>query len=206
MPELTDQWRTALVHEIRRKLIHITGLTVPIGILAFGKVYTAIAIALALIVGLFLEAGRLSGRITLPALRDHEANRVGAYIYYIVGSLITVVLFRSMIAVLAMLMLSIGDAVSGLIGSILVNSNVRADACEKKIKPLPIQLGMFTTCLALGYITSGLTQLPFLAYLAGAIGATIADAVPLRIRSLCLDDNLTIPICSGIMMSLAVLI
>lgn len=206
MWKIDPQWRTKLVREIRRKLIHLTGLSVPVGILIFGRIYTAIMIAIALVVALALEAGRLKGRIRLPEVRDHEQEKVAGYIYYIIGSLITVVVFQPMIAVTAMLMLSLGDAASGLVGSVLENSNVRGHNERWRIKPFPIVTAMFLTCLAIGYLSSAITNLPFQVYLAGAVGATIADSIALVFYNRGLDDNLTIPIFAGTMMSLAVLV
>jgi dolichol kinase len=200
------QWRANLVREIKRKTIHITGLSVPVGILVFGKIYTALMIALALGVALILEAGRLRGRICLPAVRDHEQEKVAGYIYYIFGSLMTVVLFQPMIALTSMLMLSLGDAVSGLVGSVLMNANVREQNVRWRFKPLPIVACMFLACLAIGYLSSSLTRLPWEIYLFGALGATLADSMALVVCNRGLDDNLTIPIFSGIMMSLAALL
>ncbi len=206
MWKIDPQWRTKLVREIRRKLIHLTGLSVPLGILIFGKIYTAAMIAIALVVALVLEAGRLKGRIRLPEVRDQEQDKVAGYIYYIFGSLITVVVFQPMIAVTAMLMLSLGDAVSGLAGSVLENANVRGSNQRWRIKPFPIVTAMFLTCLAIGYLSSAITNLPFQVYLAGAVGATIADSIALVFYNRGLDDNLTIPIFAGTMMSLVVLV
>jgi dolichol kinase len=200
------QWRTNLVREIKRKTIHITGLSVPVGIVVFGKIYTAGMIALALGVALILEAGRLRGRISLPAVRDHEEEKVAGYIYYIFGSLVTVALFQPMIALTSMLMLSLGDAVSGLVGSVLMNSNVRGQNVRWRIKPLPIVASMFLACMAIGYLSSSITRLPWEIYLFGALGATLADSMALVVCNRGLDDNLTIPIFSGIMMSLAALL
>lgn len=203
--QVTPDWRANLVKEIRRKMIHITGLSVPVGIMAFGKIYTAAAIAIALAVAIIIEIGRLSGRITLPEVREQEKGKVAGYIYYIIGSLITVMLFQPMIALTSMLMLSLGDAVSGIAGSVLMNSDVRSRG-KRCVKPFPIVTSMFCACLLIGYLSSSITRLPFEVYLAGAIGATIADSVALFIRNRGLDDNLTIPLFSGVLMSLARLI
>jgi len=202
----TPHWRTNLVREIKRKTIHVTGLSVPVGILVFGKIYTAIMIALALAVALILEAGRLRGRINLPTVRDHEQEKVAGYIYYIFGSLVTVILFQPMIALTSILMLSLGDAVSGLVGSVLMNANVRGQNVRWRFKPVPIVISMFLACLVIGYLSSSITRLPLEIYLFGAVGATIADSMALIICNRGLDDNLTIPIFSGIMMSIAALI
>ena len=206
MIDKAPQWRTNLVREIKRKTIHITGLSVPVGIVVFGKIYTAGMIALALGVALILEVGRLRGRISLPATRDHEQEKVAGYIYYIFGSLVTVALFQPMIALTSMLMLSLGDAVSGLVGSVLMNANVREQNVRWRIKPLPIVASMFLACMVIGYLSSSLTRLPWEIYLFGALGATLADSMALVVCNRGLDDNLTIPIFSGIMMSLAALL
>lgn len=206
MIDKAPQWRTNLVREIKRKTIHISGLSVPVGIVVFGKIYTAGMIALALGVALVLEAGRLRGRISLPATRDHEQEKVAGYIYYIFGSLVTVAVFQPMIALTSMLMLSLGDAVSGLVGSVLMNANVREQNVRWRFKPLPIVASMFLACMVIGYLSSSLTRLPWEIYLFGALGATLADSMTLVVCNRGLDDNLTIPIFSGIMMSLAALL
>lgn len=203
MWSLTPQWRTLLVKEMRRKAIHLTGLSVPMGILLLGRTCTAVLIALVLAVSLCLEIVRLKGKIRLPEVRDHEEEKVAGYIYYITGSLLAVILFPPPVAVAAMLMLSLGDAFSGLVGSVLENSNVRGCNERWRVKPIPIVLAMFLVCLAIGRLSSGLTHLSFIVYLAGAIGATIADSVALIFCNWGLDDNLTIPLFAGAMMSAA---
>lgn len=202
---LAPQWRAGLVEEIRRKSIHITGLSVPLGILVLGREATALLIASALVIALIIEAGRLRGLIRLPAVRDHEEERVAGYIYYILGSLLTVVLFQPMIAFAAMLMLSLGDAASGLLGSVLENSNVRGLTGGLRVKPAPIVACMLLSCLLIGYISSAVTGLPLRAYFAGAAGATLADSVAISLGGKPVDDNLTIPLISGALMSIAML-
>ena len=98
MPELALEWRAKLVKELRRKAIHLTGLSVPLGLIFLGRTVTAGAIALALAVSLLLEAQRLKGKIRLPEVRDHEETKVASYIYYMAGSLLCVLLFPPMIA------------------------------------------------------------------------------------------------------------
>jgi dolichol kinase len=199
--QLVEEWRSNLVRELRRKLIHLSGLSVPVGILLLGRIYTAIMIALALALALLLEAGRLRGMICLPEVREQEKEKVASYIYYIAGSLLAVLIFQPMIAVVSMLMLTLGDAVSGLAGSVLKNSNVRS--LGRRVKPFPIVASMFLACLTIGYLSSALTRLPLEVYLAGAIGATVADCVALAFCNRGLDDNLTIPLFAGLMMTLA---
>jgi dolichol kinase len=209
MPELSMEWQAKLVIELRRKAIHLTGLSVPLGLIFLGRTVTAGAIALALAVSLLLEVQRLNGKIRLPEVRDHEETKVASYIYYMVGSLLCVLLFPPMIAVTAMLFLTLGDTVSGLAGSILKNCDVRgmpAPAGRGRIKPLPVVAAMFTACLLIGYLTSGFSGLSFPVYLAGAAAATFADSVAIIIRNRSLDDNFSKPVFSGALMFAVALI
>ncbi len=209
MPEMALEWRAKLVKEIRRKAIHLTGLFVPLGLIFLGRTVTAGAIALAMAASLLLEAARLKGKIRLPEIRDHEETKVASYIYYMAGSLLCVLLFSPMVAVTAMLFLILGDTVSGLAGSILKNCDVRgaaAPAGRGRIKPLPVVAAMFIACLLIGYLTSGFSGLSVPIYLAGAAAATFADGVAIIIGKRSLDDNFSIPVFSGALMSAVALI
>ncbi|MCX6674263.1 MAG: hypothetical protein NTY37_10855 [Methanothrix sp.] len=209
MPEMALEWRAKLVKEVRRKVIHLTGLSVPLGLIFLGRTVTAVAIALVLAGSLLLEAARLKGKIRLPEVRDHEETKVASYIYYMAGSLLCVLLFPPMIALTAMLFLTLGDTVSGLAGSILKNCDVRgmpAPAGRGRIKPLPVVAAMFSACLFIGYLASGFSGLSFPIYLAGAAAATFADGVAIIIGKRSLDDNFSIPVFSGALMSAVALI
>jgi len=203
--------------EAKRKAIHLTGLLVPAVILLFGKGAAVGFVAAALAVAVLLELARLSGKVRLPAVRDHEAERVAGYFYYILGALLTVLFFSPPIAVAAMLMLALGDAASGIIGSVVRGSAVRTvimGGGGRRIKPVPVVAGTFAVCLAVGYAASLLEAifspepgvLSVSVFVAGAAAATFADAVPLNLRRRVIDDNLSIPLLSGSAMTLAALL
>lgn len=201
-----ENWRSCLIKEIRRKAIHLTGLSVPILLLKAGWHITVGFVATALLVAGVLEALRLRGMIRLPEVRESEHGRVAGYFFYISGCLLTVILFSKMIAVLAILMLCIGDAASGIIGSVVVGSNVRDSSIQRKRKPRVVAAAMLSVCVLLGFLSSNLTHLPSHVYLAGAAGATIADSVPIFIKGRSVDDNFTIPLVSGALMTAASMI
>ena len=208
MPELVADWRARLVREIRRKAIHLSGLSVPICLIILGRTITAAAIALVLAVSLIIEAQRLQGRIRLPEVRDHEKNRVAGYIYYMAGSLLTVLVFPTMIAVTSMLFLALGDTVSGLAGSILKNSDVRGETGRGqgwRVKPLPVLAATFVACVVIGVLSSRFTGLDWPVYLAGASAAAFVDGVAIIVRGRGLDDNFGIPVLSGAAMSVVTL-
>ncbi|ABK14067.1 MAG: hypothetical protein H5T42_06925 [Methanothrix sp.] len=203
-----ENWRSSLIKEIRRKSIHLTGLSVPIILLKAGWYVTVGFVATALLVAVVLEALRLRGMIHLPEVRQSEQGRVAGYFFYISGCLLAVILFSEMVAALAILMLCIGDAASGIVGSVVVGSNVRdIDNTQlnstRKRKPRVVAAAMLSVCVLLGFLTSGFTHLPPHVYLAGAAGATLADSVPLFIKGRSVDDNFAIPLVSGALMTAA---
>ena len=222
MPDLVSDWRNRLVREVRRKAIHLSGLSVPLGLIFLGRSITAWALVLVLAISLVLEAQRLQGRISLPEVREHEKTRVASYIYYMAGCLLTVLLFPGSIAVVAILFLALGDTVSGLVGSILKNCDVRSSPAPAaqvgaagaspgartlawRVKPLPVLAATFLACLFIGALTSSLSGLAWPVYLLGAAGAAFADGVAVLAQGRSLDDNFSIPVLSGAVMSGAAL-
>jgi len=211
-----------LVREMRRKAIHLSGLSVPLGLILLGRSFTAWALALVLAISLVLEAQRLKGRISLPEVREHEKTRVASYIYYMAGCLLTVLLFPERVAIVAILFLALGDTVSGLAGSILKNCDVRSSPALAaqatasgaspgarilawRVKPLPVLAATFGACLFIGILTASFTGLAWPVYLCGAAGAAFADGVAVLVRGRGLDDNFSIPVLSGAVMSGAAL-
>lgn len=218
LPDLVSDWRNRLVREARRKAIHLSGLSVPLGLILLGRGFTAWALALVLAFSLVLEAQRLQGRFSLPEVREQEKTRVASYIYYMAGCLLTVLLFPGSIAVVAILFLALGDTVSGLAGSMIKNCDVRssstpsaeavvagaspgARALSWRIKPLPVLAATFLACLLIGALTASFTGLPWPVYLSGAAGAAFADGVAVLVKGRSLDDNFSIPVLSGVFMS-----
>lgn len=201
-------------HELQRKSIHLTGSLIPI-VYYFLDRRTAVAGLLVInAVLIFLEWLRLCGRIKFPdiLLRPHESKQIAAYVYFQMAALLSVMIFDKTIAIAALLMLAIGDTASGLAGAILRGGDVRNHNTKKMaIKPLPIMAVMFAVCILIGLVlvnlppAADMTYLPLAVYAAGAVGATLGDAVPVRIRGRAVDDNFMIPLLSGAFMSVAAL-
>ena len=209
MPELISDWRDRLAREMRRKAIHLTGLSVPAGIILFGRTITAAAIAVVLAASLVLEALRLKGKVRLPETREQEETRVAGYIYYMAGCLFTVLFFTPSIAITAVLFLSLGDTASGLAGSIIKHSDVRGDPGRRgrrRVKPMPVVAVTLLACLLIASISSAITGLSPAITLAGAAASTVADCVALIVGDWSLDDNFSIPVLSGAVMSAVSLI
>lgn len=196
--------------ELRRKAFHLTGSLIPIVYYFLDRETALIGLSIINAVLLLIEWLRLNGKIELPKvlLRPHENKQVAAYIYFQAAALISVLLFDKTIAIAALLMLAFGDTASGLAGSMIKGGDIRNHDTKKiAIKPLPIMAAMFVVCLMTGLVLLSLPLAKDMAYLslsvyvAGAAGATLGDAIPLRIHGRPVDDNLVIPLLSGVFMS-----
>ena len=122
--------------------------------------------------------------------REYERNQFAGYGYYMVSMTIVVLLFGPRIALPAMLMLALGDPISGAV----------SDDSLKSVKGPKVLITMF--------VVSTLIAAPFLyesplAVVAAAVGATVADGVKLCVGEFIVDDNLTIPIYAGLLGYLA---
>jgi len=181
-----------MADEIARRLVHLSGASVPIGHLLAPELVTwrfvQLFLAVALVLVVTLEYIRLSvgldwaiyDRLT----REYEADNPAGYALYIVG--IAAVAFAvgtagltTDIAVPAMLMLAIGDPISGLLGS--------TDASS--VKQLWVLLVMFGVCTLLAA-----PFVPPVAAVLGGVAATFADGVKPTIAGYVVDDNFSIPV------------
>lgn len=185
--------------ELRRRLVHVSGALVPLAyvfelvqwraVVVFALAGTALAVV--------LEALRLSGRIEWwvfdELTREYETDNPAGYALYAVGFAAVALGLGpwsappggAPLAVPAMLMLAVGDPISGVLGS------TGADG----IKEAYVLLVMFGVCLLLA--------LPFVgpvAAVAGAVVATVADGVKPVVAGYVIDDNVTIPVGAGVAM------
>ena len=189
-----------MTSELGRRAVHASGTGIPLlyvldlltwrGLQLFLVACTIVAFVLEflrLVVGL---DHAVYDRLT----REYEADNVAGYALYMVGMAVAAFAFEPRAAVPAMLMLSIGDPVSGYLGS---NDATTA-------KELGVLGVMFLVCFALAvpFTTAGGPLLTGVAAAAaGALGATVADGLKPVIRGYVIDDNLTIPPVAGLAMT-----
>ena len=188
-----------LKEEIIRKFIHISsGILISVLYIVSEKDLLIISLLFTLFVILFLEVLRFRGMVSVPFLRDREKKKIGGHAFFMLGAFISILLFDKQIAIASILMLAIGDAASGLAQAVKRRTLDREEAYKRGIKPPDVILIMLSVSFLVGYYTIDSLTIA----ISGAIGATIADGVHLRIYGLSIDDNLTIPLYSGFLMSL----
>jgi len=192
-----------MTDEVTRRLIHMSGMTVPLAYLFGPDVVTWRLVqgflAAALVVVVVLEYLRLSvgldwaiyDRLT----REYEQDNPAGYALYIVGMAVVAgsvsIGLPVEVAVAAMLMLSIGDPISGLLGS----------AEASNVKQAWVLLVMFGVCTLLAA-----PFVPAAAAVLGGIAATFADGVKPTVAGYVVDDNFSIPVFGAVAMWVGLLV
>ncbi len=187
-------WRR-LWHLIGGSFFPILALFVPKGILLIilGTV-TAIFVVWGIV---RLNAPRVNRWVVSHLgviLKEEERYRLTGTTYLLLSSLAVFLLFEKYVAIASLLFLSIGDLMATVIGGkygrrIVFN------------KSLEGSLACLATCLLIGMLMTRLSPTMVLPVaVVGAASATIVELLPIPI-----DDNLTIPLFSAGIMTLAML-
>ncbi|WP_251342033.1 dolichol kinase [Haloplanus halophilus] len=178
--------------ELRRRAVHASGTGLPalylldlvewrtLGLLlVVGSVVAGVLEAVRLLVG-------LDWAVYEALTREYERDNVAGYALYMFSMTAVAWVFDPRIAVPGMLMLTVGDPVSGLLGT---NEAGRA-------KRVGVLAAMFAVCFSLAaLVLAAHVALPtaLLAAAVGGAGATLADGYTPVIGGYVIDDNLTIP-------------
>ncbi|MFC7235069.1 dolichol kinase [Halosegnis marinus] len=180
--------------EVERRLVHATGAAFPLAYALDLLPYAALRLLLsvAVAVAAVLEALRLSGRVRWAFFdrltREYERSAPAGYALYLLSMAAVAWLFAPDAAIPAMLMLALGDPVSGLLST----------GGLRPAKRGFVLLAMFGVCtlLALPFVGS-------VPAIAGAAAATLADGVKPVVAGYVVDDNLTIPPAAALAITLA---
>lgn len=182
--------------ELNRRLIHLAGTGYPllylldsyfaIGIIEWSVLQGVVLVSA--LVALGMEGLRLGGILEWAIFdeltREYEEEHLAGYALYLIGMGVAVLAFEPHVALPAILMLTVGDPISGLLSSGGI------------AKQTWVLLAMFGVCLALAA--------PFVQTIVAIVGAavaTAADGVKPVVFTYVIDDNLTIPIGAGAAMT-----
>jgi len=181
--------------EFERRLVHASGSVIPLSYVVgvdwvLVRWFVLFGAALAVVLEVLRLTGALEWWVYDRLTREYEQTAVAGYALYAFGLAITAWLFHPHVAVPAMLMLTIADPISGSLSR-----------GELGVKRSYVLLVTFAVCLAI----ASLLGIPFVAAVAGALVATVADGVTLRLGSWIVDDNLAIPVGAAAAMWLALL-
>lgn len=188
-----------------RKLYHLASGLVCVSLYAFVFTRTEALIILSVVGGIWIGLDLM--RLKVPALnalsmrwfgklmRREELKSVSANSFYILGLFVVVLVFPKPIAILSALYLAVGDPIAAIVGTRYGRHKLVGK------KTVEGALGNFVACFAVTFLVAATYfALPLLssfglAVVGGAI-AVLVEMCPSPI-----DDNLTIPVGSGILLA-----
>ena len=183
----------------KRGLFHIfAGLFAPVAALFLPRMILLISLGVATFVFLAIEllrfrvpgVNRWFSAFLKLLLREKESSRLTGASYMLVASLIAFLVFPRDIAVLALSFLAVGDAVATIVGTQIGKRKLLS-------KTLEGDLACFVSCVMVGFVFYYVgSSVPLLTILIGALSAAIVEAMPLPV-----DDNLTMPLLAGVVMT-----
>ncbi len=183
--------------ELLRKTIHLSANSlIPLAYLFLNipKIWMAILIGIASVVFVMIDIRRtrnswlskIFAKLFNSMLRSHELEgKLTGASYVLIGSFISIAIFPKEIAVLALLFTAIGDTAAALYGRKFGKLRIWNKTLEGSIAGL-----IACTIIALFF-----PQIPNIIKFSGAFAAMFIELLPINI-----DDNLRIPLFSGIVM------
>jgi dolichol kinase len=183
--------------ELVRKGIHLFALVIPVGYSLVSFPVAMVGITVPALVSILIDVSRFHNwplwrclsKILTPIIRDHEVKGgfTGAS-YILTTSAITIAVFPKAIAIAAITFIIIGDTAAALVG--------RRWGRHRLIGRKSFE-GSGACLLSLIAVSFLVPNLPWQVGIVGAVVATLAEAFSGRI-----DDNLSVPIASGLVMLL----
>jgi len=186
-------------YELARKATHLGALIIPGGYYWLGLTrgsMLAIVVPAALLM-LLIDVSRLrnwsfyrsfAGKIIGPLMRQHEHDGDFSGATYILLSVcLTIALFDKPIAIAALAFIIVGDTLAALVGRKMGRHRFGRKSVEGS-------LGCLLGTVLVALVTP---EIPLSVGLFGALVATIVEAMSSRI-----DDNVSVPIVSGLAMTI----
>ena len=190
----------SFLHEVFRKTTHMCALVMPCGyyLLQLTKSEMLTIMIPAALIMLVIDISRLrqwcfwtsfAKKIGGSIIRQHEIDGdfTGAS-YILISTCLTVALFDKPIAIAAVVYIIVGDTFAAIIGRRFGKIKFY------KSKTIEGSLGCLVTCLAASML---LPDISFPVAIVGAVVATVIEAFPLNV-----DDNISVPLVSGLAMTL----
>jgi len=188
--------------ELKRKILHILiGITTLL--LLIYNIITPLIIFIILIIGIFLSFLSLKFKIPLISWfldnfereKDKTALPGRGIIFAVTGSLLVLRLFSENIALASIIILTLADPISYLVGKIFGKT-------KSLLNPRKNIEGNIA-----GALISGLFAMffvPFYLAFSASLTAMIFELLVIKIKNIQLDDNLIIPLAAGTAMFLIV--
>lgn len=183
--------------EALRKATHFIALLIPLSYVIFPREWAIAVMAIAFAIVAIFEVFRLKrmapwklvdpvvGSMIRP--KEQNGNFTGAFYILLAGTL-TIAFFPRWVATTAIAFEILGDVASALVGRKLGHHKIRGQ------KSIEGAVGFLIVALLIVVV---MPKVPYTVGIAGAVVAAIVEAVSIH-----RDDNLTVPLSSGLVMYL----
>ncbi|MCI0406679.1 MAG: SEC59/DGK1/VTE5 family protein [candidate division Zixibacteria bacterium] len=172
--------------EVRRKLVHLFSLSIPVGIWYLPETTAVLVLGMAfagsvIVDGLrhFLPPNARGWRHLTVLFRPKERGKLSGSSFLLLAALILALFFHRETAALSLVFIVVGDVAGALVGRRFGRHPLFDKTWEGS-------LAFFLACIVFSPFVPGL---PFWAKLSSAGVATVVEVLPLK-----LDDNLTVPL------------
>ena len=182
--------------EIRRKVAHLVGGVMLAGLIFYNIVNALILAIITLIMGVLFLLVKKRRIPIMEWLLDNFERREDrkqfpgkGSMYFLLGSVIVLILFPTDIAIAAILILAIGDSIPNIVG--MYYKKVRHPFSNKR----------FLEGSLVGFLLSFLAVINFVIWYEALIGTSIAlflEALDIEIGKWKFDDNILIPLSAGL--------
>ncbi len=177
-----------LIHELKRKAIHLTSVLIVLIYHAFGQQTILLLLTVYLIAILEIEYFRIEWGKKLPIVhdlfREKEAGRLGGHVFFTMGCIIAISVFSEEIASAAILMTTFGDASAAIFGKAFGRTWIPG-LTDRAVEGCAAE---FIVDVVIGAIFLS----NWLAVFVMAGTATVVETLANK-----MDDNLLIPLFSG---------
>jgi dolichol kinase len=182
--------------EIRRKLLHLFALLMPVGIF-YGPEWSFPPLFVPILLGTLFFAS-----VIVEFLRKEEHFKVTGSTWVIGAGFICSILFahEPYISFIALFLFILGDAMAALVGISMGRVKIGKKSLEGS-------MACFLTCVALFYLVFPLfpglldvwnKRLPHSIVLVTALVITVFELVPLKVHPrVIINDNLAVPVIAG---------
>lgn len=188
----------SIISEIKRKSIHLSMIVIPLWIYVTPPAIGNLGLIIATIFTFVLDVLRLSDnrlrgfflRFFRTLIRRHEEEHLLGSTYFMIAALLSVLVFDRMIAIAALVFLVLGDTAAAVVGKKYGRIRYWGKSVEGSA-------ACFLCCLIIGLVLLHSHKGAPLLFVIGALAAAVAEALPAP-----MDDNMRVPIMSGLVMQL----
>ena len=172
--------------EVKRKLVHLCSLLIPIGIWFLPKTTAVWVLGIAFAISVVVDVLRHTlpvdiqwWRHLMALFRPKEKGKLSGSSYLLLAALLLVIFFSRGVTALSLTYMVVGDVASALVGRRFGRHSLFDKTWEGSI-------AFFLACLIFSPLVP---NLPFWVKLSAAAVAAIIEFLPIK-----LDDNLTVPL------------